>query len=156
MQKEYSMKVKGQELKFTVDEWKCIYKTLQKYIPEIEENFYDSIVSNLKKEAMKLNERLTKLRENQNVNNDYIANLKSLRETLDLISKYDWQLMYSEYDTKHNENDEWHKHVSVWEQNHENQIRNHKVWTILKDMSDITRDTSLEIGKSLKDINIKL
>jgi hypothetical protein len=91
-------------------------------------NFYDEIVSNLKKEANKLNERLTKLREHQNVNNDYIATLKSLRETLELINKYDWKLNYSEYKTV--EFGEEIAMISVWEQNHDSQIRNHKVWKI--------------------------
>lgn len=101
-------------------------KLLKKQFAE-ETNFYDSIVKNLKNEAIKLNERLTKLRDNQNVNNDYIATLKSLRETLDLISRYDWELKFSEYQVK-DDNDNFINQVSIWEQNHDNQIRNHKYW----------------------------
>jgi len=89
-------------------------------------NFYDSIIINLKSEADKLNKKLIKLRENHDYNG-YIATLKSLRETLDLINKYDWQLHYSEYET------DGRKQVSVWEQNHENNIRNHKIWNVDND-----------------------
>jgi hypothetical protein len=40
--------------------------------------------------------------------------------------------MYSEYDTKHSDNDDWHKQVSVWEQNHDGQHRNHKYWDVVE------------------------
>ena len=96
-------------------------------------NFYDGIVSNLKQEAKHLNDRLIRLR-NNNEMNGYISILKSLRETLDLIKKYDWQLMYSEYGVKYenslnkNKDDKFYTEIAVWEQNHEGNIRNHKVW----------------------------
>lgn len=106
---------------------------------EQEKGFYDEIVSNLKKEATKLNSKLGK---NTIINmenyNAYIATIKALRETLDLINKYDWQLMYSEYRTnervtKTNGNDTvttFVKQVAVWEQNQQGTIRNHKIWNI--------------------------
>jgi hypothetical protein len=63
----------------------------------------------------------------------YIATLKSLRETLELIKKYDWQLMYSEYEISDKKDDtilnNYITEIAVWEQNHEGNIRNHKVWT---------------------------
>jgi len=71
------------------------YKTCE-LVYKSNDNFYDGIVNNLKQEAKQLNIRLDKLR-NNNEMNGYISTLKSLRETLDLIKKYDWQLMYSEY-----------------------------------------------------------
>ncbi len=94
-----------------------------------ESNFYDSIVKNLKQEAEKLNERLSKLREKNQDMNGYIATLKSLRETLDLISRYDWQFRHSEYKTT-GENGELIKQIAIWEQNSDNQIKNQKVWDV--------------------------
>lgn len=109
-----------------------------------ETNFYDNIVKNLKQEAEKLNNKLTTIRESTNSANSsqstsnnmnlYIATLKSLRETLDLISKYDWRLMYSKYGTVDKNNNDI-KQVSVWEQNHDHQIRNHKVWNVVENIS---------------------
>ena len=91
-----------------------------------EVNFYDDIVNNLKQEAKHLNNRLTRFRDNNEMQS-YIATLKSLRETLDLIKKYDWNLMYSEYGVE-NINNQLVTEIAVWEQNHDGQIRNHKVW----------------------------
>lgn len=93
------------------------------------EYFYERIVESLRDEAKELNEKLNTIRKRDDMNL-YIATLKSLRETLDLISKYDWRLMYSEY---HTTNTCEEKQVSVWEQNHDGQIRNHKIWTIKQD-----------------------
>jgi len=143
---------------------------------EVEVNFYDGIVKNLKKEAVKLNDKLAKIRESlssinsfqssQSRSNDmnlYISTLKSLRETLDLISKYDWKLMYSEYEILVSNKDSDRgklgnevKQVSVWEQNHDNQIKNHKIWSVV-DALDIvgkqTKDAGSNIGESYKRLN---
>jgi len=101
-------------------------------------NFYDDIVANLKQEAKYLNDRLTRFR-NNNEMNGYIATLKSLRETLDLIKKYDWQLMYSEYDIEYKScldgKDKISREIAVWEQNHEGSIRNHNKWKIISNTS---------------------
>jgi hypothetical protein len=113
-------------------EWKD--SKLDKEIDEvIEINFYDDIVKNLKKEAEKLNRNLIIFRETSRMN-DYIATLKSLRETLELISKYDWKLNYSEYKIEdRDEKGMFIKQISVWEQNHDNQIRSHKIWNVNRD-----------------------
>lgn len=97
--------------------------------------FYDSIVKNLKQEAEKLNQKLEKLRDDPN-SNGYISTLKSLRETLDLISKYDWKLHYSEHETSRffdscDPDFSPFKKISIWEQNSDNQIKNNQVWTIV-------------------------
>lgn len=91
--------------------------------------FYKDIVNNLKKEAKELNNKLSNVRQKMDRTNYnlYIAILKSLRETLKLIQEYDWQLMYSEYGYK-DENDNIMTEISIWEQNHDGQIRNHKHW----------------------------
>lgn len=123
-----------------------------------ETNFYDDIVKNLKTEAKKLNTRLTKIRENEDKHgyadmNAYIATLKSLRETLNLISQFDWKLMYSEYSSGEE------KQVAVWEQNHDTQIRNHKIWIVTEAMSNIintTKDAGNNIGNALKSVSENL
>jgi glycerol kinase len=94
-----------------------------------EQCFYDEIVKNLKEEAKKLNKKLTTISNNNGDYNTYIAILKSLRETLNLINEYDWQLHYSEYETI-GENNSRTKQVAVWKQNSDNQIKNHIVWNI--------------------------
>ena len=112
--------------------------------------FYGEIVENLKKEAVLINNRLKKLSEkNDSHSNIYISLVKALRDILDLIKKYDWQLMYSEYSTNsiktiHEDesytlmtpdgfkNNKDQKQIAIWEQNHEGNIRNHKVWNLDK------------------------
>ena len=108
-------------------------------------SFYDSIVKNLKQEAEKLNRKLTVIRENNQDMNMYISTLKSLRETLELISRYDWKLNYSEYKTE--EFGKEIKQVSIWEQNFEGNIRNHKVWEIF----DIKKEEIYETTKEIID-----
>lgn len=98
---------------------------------EKETNFYDEIVTNLQKEAKKLNQKLTNISNNNGDFNNYISILKSLRETLDLISKYDWKLNYSEYDVIKNDNSKQHQ-ISIWYQNHDNQIKDHKFWNVIE------------------------
>jgi hypothetical protein len=148
--KDYSMKVGNQELKFSIMEWKCIYNTLKQDIPEIEDNFYDSIVLNLKKEADKLNKKLNDIRENNKDMNLYISTLKSLKETLDLINKYDWKLMYSTYGLKEQDSENRNRMISVWEQNHDCQIRNHKMWKIVDDSIENKYDNNnfIKIGET--------
>ena len=109
---------------------------IEKEDVEQENNFYNDIVSNLKKEADKINKILVGATNRCDMQT-YIASIKSLRETLDLIQKYDWKLMYSEYTTLISDKDSDRgklgnevRQVAIWEQNQENQIRNHKVWTI--------------------------
>lgn len=98
-----------------------------------ENNFYEEIVKNLKTEANKLSEKITKLNDKHDMNL-YIACIKSLKETLDLISKYDWRLMYSEYGYQKE------KQIAIWEQNHDHQIRNHKIWNVVWDNPINTED----------------
>jgi hypothetical protein len=125
---KYSMNINNQVLELGFDDWKRMYRTL-KDIPDIEDSFYDSIVKNLKEEAKKINQKLITINKNNGDFNNYISLLKSLRETLDLINKYDWQLMYSEYDVINDNNSKQHQ-VSVWYQNHDNQIKDHKFWNV--------------------------
>lgn len=94
-------------------------------------SFYDEIVKNLKEEAKKLNGKLV-IATNRDDMQLYIAAIKSLRETLELIHKYDWQLMYSTYSTTVDDKEE--RYVAVWEQNHDMQIRNHRVWKVIEEI----------------------
>lgn len=104
---------------------------------EVEANFYDKIVKSLKDDAKKLNDKLSIAMNNSDMQL-YISTIKSLRDTLDLISKYDWRLMHSEY-----RDEQARKQVSVWEQNHDNQIRNHKVWNVIEKI-DVTTEPTKE------------
>lgn len=70
--------------------------------------FYNEIVENLKMEAKALNDKLKTIRSKEEFN-IYISVLKSLRDTLNLIKEYDWQLMYSEYGVKTNQLDKMEK-----------------------------------------------
>ena len=92
----------------------------------MENNFFEDIVKNLKLEAEQLNENLKKYRDCKDMNL-YISTLKSLRETLDLINKYDWHLRYSVYTVGEDQQE-----IAVWEQNFESAIRNHKTWIVAK------------------------
>ena len=101
------------------------YKTCE-LVYKGNDNFYDDIVNNLKQEAKHLNDKISIFRSKHDIQNCIVA-LKALRETLDLIKKYDWNLMYSEYGVE-NTNNQLVTEIAVWEQNHDGQIRNHKVW----------------------------
>ena len=99
------------------------------------ENYFNGIVETLKTEAIELNRKLEKIRKgctDDKGMNLYISTLKSLRETLNLIKEYDWQSLSSKYRTK-NEDGEWINCVSIWEQNSQNDIRNHKVFHVCDD-----------------------
>lgn len=97
----------------------------------VEKSFYDEIVENLKIEAKHLNERFTKTRNNGDFNS-CISISRLLKDVLALISQYDWQLKYSKYIIK-DDNGNDVKQISIWEQNHDHQIRNHKIWNIIGD-----------------------
>ena len=95
-------------------------------------DFYAEIVESLKKEATGLKNKLTKCSEN-NEANMYVQLIKALRDTLDLIEKYDkysWKAMFSEYVAVTLGKNK--KMVSVWEQNGNNEIRNKKSWTVFE------------------------
>ena len=86
-------------------------------------DFYAEIVETLKKEATGLKNKLS-ICSNDNNFNMYVQLVKALRETMELIKRYEWQLMYSTYKADGIE------YVSIWEQNCENEIRNHKKYKI--------------------------
>jgi len=97
--------------------------------------FYNDIVENLKKEANFLNGKLSNFRDNHDMQG-YISTIKALRETLELIHKYDWQLMYSEYEV-FNDDGTKQKQISVWYGNHDKQIKDHKYWNVLDERIDV-------------------
>lgn len=55
--------------------------------------------------------------------------MRALSDASDLIRKNEWKLKFSEYET------DGHKEVSVWEQNYDGEIRNHKKWNVLDSKS---------------------
>lgn len=114
-----------------------------------ESNFYEGIIKQLKVEAKKLSDKLT-IAINQTDMQLYLGTVKSLKETLSLIEKYDWKLTYSEYETK-DDNGNIIQQVSVWEINHDNQIRNHKFWNVENALDKIKIDAT---GLYINNINI--
>lgn len=61
--------------------------------------------------------------------------MKSLSDAIDLIRKNEWKLMYTKYET------DGHKEVTVWEQNHEGEIRNHKRWIVAEELCPVKVET---------------
>ena len=87
------------------------------------ENVFDETVKSLIDDAKSLNGQLSKAIQSED-HRKYIDVLRALKDTMNLIKEYDWQLMYTEYDT------EGRHEVTVWEQNHDCQVRNHKIWNV--------------------------
>lgn len=113
-------------------------------------NIFEETVKTLTSDAQSLQTKFSELQKK----NDFrgaIDCMRLLKDTLSLIKEYDWQQMYSEYESDGN------KQVSVWEQNHCGEIRNHKVWTVGKTINrniDENRwykmfDDAIFAGKSL-------
>jgi len=95
-------------------------------------NIYDEIVKFLKFDVQVLQKKLIKAQESDDFRKS-IDIMRNLKDTLELIQKYDWQLMYSAYGSKDDAAEkDFHKEVTVWEQNTEGNIRNHKVWTVIE------------------------
>jgi hypothetical protein len=89
-------------------------------------NFNDGVVEFLKEEERLLRGKANKMLDNH----DFVMYTKiinSYQNVVELIKKYDYQLMYSEYklDDENGQNQ-----VAVWEQNGEGIIRKHKVWNV--------------------------
>lgn len=64
--------------------------------------------------------------------------INGYRETIKLIQELDWRKLHSEYATKDSEGN-WVGQVSIWEQNGDGNIRNHKVY-ILKDVPEKSKE----------------
>ena len=65
---------------------------------------------------------------------------KALAENIKLIEEYDWKLMYSEYTTTTTDaNGDTKKQISIWEQNSDGEIRNHKFWNVEDDKKQVER-----------------
>jgi hypothetical protein len=100
------------------------------------ENYYEGIVKNLKRDAESLSKGLKNILENNSGDiNKYIGMTKALKETLSLIKEFDWQLKYSQYETSESDGTNKHFEVAIWEQNSQNEIRNHQHFEVVKDLS---------------------
>lgn len=86
-------------------------------------NVFQETVDTLIEDAKKLNDVYNRCLDNDDYKKAIDA-LRLLKDTLALIKEYDWHLEYSE-----NEED-IHKEVSVWEQNHDGTIKNQKTWNV--------------------------
>lgn len=95
-------------------------------------NVFEETVRTLTEDAVSLQKKFHKSQENNDIRTS-IDCLRLLKDTLSLIKEYDWELKYSEYQI------DGHKEVSVWEQNHSGEIRNHKTWTV-NDTTTITEN----------------
>lgn len=93
-------------------------------------NVFEETVKTLTNDAMSLQQKFHKLQESGDIRAS-IDCLRLLKDTLSLIKEYDWHLEYSEYET------DGHKEVSVWEQNHAGEIRNHKRWNVPNKKNDM-------------------
>ena len=93
-------------------------------------NLFEETVKTLTNDAMSLQQKFHKLQESGDIR-ESIDCLRLLKDTLSLIKEYDWHLEYSEYET------DGHKEVSVWEQNHAGEIRNHKRWNVPNKKNDM-------------------
>ena len=100
-------------------------------------NYFDSIVKDLKNEANELHKNLVRYRQNKDMNL-YISTLKSLRDVMNLIHEYDWQPQFSKYRVNDKEDSGSHYEVATWEQNSDNEIRNHKRYE-LKSPEDLNK-----------------
>lgn len=87
------------------------------------ENIFNETVKTLTEDVMSLQQRFHKLQDSGDMRGSIEA-LRLLKDTLSLIKEYDWHLEYSEYKV------DGRKQVSVWEQNHCGDIKNHKIWNI--------------------------
>lgn len=89
------------------------------------------IVKSLKENVIQLNDKLAKTIKDDNIGT-YKNTLIALGSTLKMIEEYEnsdkYELKFSEYITTKNGKET--KQVSVWEQNKNGNIRNHKVWDI--------------------------
>lgn len=93
-------------------------------------NVFEETVKTLTDDAMSLQQKFHKLQDSNDIRAS-IDCLRLLKDTLSLIRDYDWELKYSEYET------DGHKEVSVWEQNHCGDIRNHKIWSVYNKKNNV-------------------
>ncbi|MCD3245291.1 hypothetical protein G8S21_04920 [Clostridium botulinum C] len=92
-------------------------------------NFNENVVSFLKQEENMLRNKINKCLEGNNFSM-YKNLIQAYEKVVELIKKYDWKLMYSEYKTE-DDNGSVNQEVTVWEQNGDKDIRNRKVWTVV-------------------------
>lgn len=103
------------------------------------ENFVLDNMNNKEKILNKLRDALTPYKYTLNFGekaHTALNELKAIREILNLLETYDWNLMYSEYGVPKSAKDcdrgklaNCVTEIAVWEQNGDGQIRNHKKWT---------------------------
>lgn len=87
----------------------------------------ENLVEFLERDIEKLMSKMSKA-----LNNDDIGTYKNLLRAIDeaqnMIDKYGWKTIYSEYRTGKDN----HKEVAIWEQNKQ-EIRNYKKWEVKED-----------------------
>lgn len=88
-------------------------------------SFNDEMVENLKTEAKDIMNKLPNIREQHLGSYKNLINI--LRDLARLIDDYGWKFMYSEHKTMYGDEI---PQLSIWEQNSDGQIRNHKVFNL--------------------------
>lgn len=97
-------------------------------------SFTEEVVKNLKLEVEELSKSLKKCREQENFSM-YKNLINAYRDVVRLIQEYDYRLMYSEYHIGDENGNS--KQVAIWEQNDDGVVRNHKVWNVKENSSNI-------------------
>lgn len=92
-----------------------------------DKSFIEKRISNLKKEAELLDNKIAAMNTREDFGT-YKNLIQVYSEILRLIERYDWELKYSEYTTGYD------RQVAIWEQNGDENIRNHKVWNVVPDV----------------------
>ena len=84
----------------------------------------EDLVMFLEKDCEKLQRKMESALESNDIGT-YKNLMRALADANDLIRKNEWKLMYTKYLT------DGHREVAIWEQNHNGDIRNHKVWEVV-------------------------
>ena len=98
-------------------------------------NYSDEIVKKLKKNVKKISENLDNCRDY----NKYIAGLKAIEKSMEIIHNFDWKQQFSKYRVNNSDDTGSHYEVATWEQNSDNEVRNHKRYE-LKSPKNLNED----------------
>ena len=96
--------------------------TNEDFNKEKSNDYCSDVIKKLKENVKTISENLDKTRDY----NQYIAGLKAIEKSMEIIHEFDWQPQFSKYRVNNKEDSGIHYEVSTWEQNSDNEIRNHK------------------------------
>lgn len=96
------------------------------------------------KEAEGLKNKLDKC-QNDNNFNTYVQLIKALRDTMELIKRYEWELKYSYKLT----NSDGVAEISIWQENYEGETYRKRTWTVIDEVFDICPKCHREMNPNL-------